>query len=109
MKARNDKLKILRQAWQQIYCLRDSMTTGNQRRAETMSRIRLIGPLGSRPVFLELFEQMVWRLAPAASLLVVALIVVLFISGLTPETDLFSSFMNEPEELNLAQLIGFGG
>jgi hypothetical protein len=109
MKAENNIFNKVLPLWQKIYRLREGLVVGSQWQVEAMRRIRLMGPLGSRPPFLELYEQMVWRLAPATSFLLVILVVFLLVSGLTRETDLLSSFLSDPEELDLAQLLGFGG
>jgi hypothetical protein len=108
MKLYNNMLDRLLLVWQRVYRSREIITVGDQWQTAAMRRIRLIGPLNSRTGFVELFEQMVWRLAPATSLLVIALVVVFLVSGLTQENDVLT-FLNDPEELDLAQLLGFGG
>ncbi len=108
MKIKNNMLDRLLSVWQRVYLSREIITVGDQWQTAVMRRIRLIGPFGYRPGFTELFEQMVWRLAPAMSLLVIALVVVFLVSGLTQGND-FLAFLNDPEEVDLAQLLGFGG
>ncbi|RPI77409.1 MAG: hypothetical protein EHM45_09200 [Desulfobacteraceae bacterium] len=108
MKADNNKLSKLLSVWRRMYLSRATEAVGDQWQTEAMRRIRLIGPLNARTGFMELFEQMVWRLAPATSLMVVALVVVFLVSGLTQGNDVLA-FMNDPEEMDLAQLLGFGG
>jgi hypothetical protein len=108
MKGNTNKFDRLLSVLQRVYCSRENVTVGDQWQTEAMRRIRLIGPLNSRTGFVELFEQMVWRLAPATSLLVIALVVVFLVSGLTQGNDVLT-FLNDPEELDLAQLLGFGG
>ena len=108
MKIKNNMFDRLLLVWQRVYLSRENIIVGDQWQTAAMRRIRLIGPLNSRTGFMELFEQMVWRLAPATSLLAIALIVVFLISGLSQGND-FLAFMNDPQELDLAQLIGFGG
>ena len=108
MKLYNNMLDRLLLVWQRVYRSREIITVGDQWQTAAMRRIRLIGPLNSRTGFVELFEQMVWRLAPATSLLVIALVVVFLVSGLTQENDVLT-FLNDPEELDLAQLFGLGG
>jgi hypothetical protein len=109
MKAQNRIFNKVLPLWQKIYCLREGLVVGSQWQVEAMRRIRLMGPLGSRPPLLELYEQMVWRLAPATSFLVVILIVIFLVSGLTQEQNFLLTFLNDPEEVDLAQLLGFGG
>lgn len=108
MKIKNNMLDRLLSVWQRVYLSREIITVGDQWQTAAMRRIRLIGPLNSRTGFTELFEQMIWRLAPATSLLVIALVVVFLVSGLTQENNVMT-FLNDPEELDLAQLFGLGG
>ena len=108
MKIKNNMLDRLLSVWQRVYLSREIITIGDQWQTAVMRRIRLIGPLNYRTGFTELFEQMVWRLAPATSLLVIALVVVFLVTGLTQENDVLT-FLNDPEELDLAQLFGLGG
>lgn len=108
MKARMLEKQALKQALKQAYHERENLEAGDKWKVHVMHRIRHMGPLESGPNFFELFEQVVWRLAPATSLLVVALALLLIVSGYTQENELVTLLLSEPEELTLAQLLGIG-
>ncbi len=71
-----------------------------------MRRVRNMDSAGKEGDWWSLFELSVWRLAPAASILVVILSVLLFRLDLTGEYMVATAFMEDPFGDILIQSIG---
>lgn len=63
-----------------------------------MSCIRTLGLPPAQPSFFFLFEQLVWRLAPVACLLILFLALFIQKLGLVPEYEMTKIFVQEPLE-----------
>lgn len=87
------------------YLARDYAEIGTGWQQKLMARVREIGPLSAEARFLPLFEQFVWRLVPAACLLVLVLIALLATSH-TPSGDPLQLLLNDMEESVFTQLLG---
>ena len=99
----HDRLQeILRQA----YRAKEDVRVGDQWQDEVMRRVRELGPIQPTPSFVEILEQLIWRLAPAACLLILALTALLIVSDFTPEYELFQMLTNGTDEPTFAQLFG---
>ena len=100
----NEKLKnILRHA----YRTREEIDAGDLSLDDLMRRIRQAGSIQMLPLFLEMFEPIVWKLAPVACLFIFALTALLLTLDFTSAHDLFEMFMDGKEEITLAQLFEF--
>ena len=93
---------LLRQAFQ----AREYIEVGGGWQKNLMTRIREIGPLQPETQFLPSFEQFVWRLAPAISLLALVLIAVFIQIEIASWEDPIQLFVSGAEESMLAQLFG---
>ncbi len=70
-----------------------------------MIRIRQMGPHESVR-YLPTFERLVWRLAPATSLLMAGLTVLSLTMGTVFDYDLYQLFVSAVEDSALARLLG---
>jgi hypothetical protein len=93
--------EILRRAHQQ----KEKVELSGQWRQEVMGRIRTVGPVEEKPSFLSMFEQLVWRFAPVACLLILGLTLLLSSVSFTPEDEAVRLLMNGTEELTLVQFL----
>jgi len=94
--------EILRRAYQE----RENVEVGGQWQEKVMRRIRELSEIQARPSSLEMFEQLVWRLAPVTCLLILGLTLLLssfdFISGY----EVIQLLINSTEEITLNQFFG---
>ncbi len=93
---------ILRQAYQE----KEDLPIGTQWQNSVMVRIRHMGPPGSDAAYLPTFEHLVWRLAPASSLLMIGLSALSYAMSSFFEYDLFQLFLNGVEDSAVAHLFG---
>jgi len=102
-KEEQEKLKsVLRQAYRD----KENLEIGVLRQEVFRDRLREIGTIQPTPRFLTTFAQFVWQLAPAISLLILALTGVLLALDLTSGYDVFQLLMNGKEEFTLSQTLG---
>jgi len=92
--------KILREA----YFEKEHAEVSEQWQVNAMQRIRNLGPVQSGPSFFMLFEQFVWRLTPATCLLIIVGAIIFLKLDFFPDYDMLTLFINNAEELSLAQL-----
>jgi hypothetical protein len=76
---------------------------GGQFEAQIMRRIRALGPIYSRPDYLSLFEQFVWRLAPVTAVLIIILAAWAIQFDFASEFEITNIFMDDPIGFNLIQ------
>jgi hypothetical protein len=89
------------------YLARDRAEIGTAWSERLMARVREIGPLTVEARFLPLFEQFVWRLAPAVCVLAIVLAVLLMAVRLTNGPgDPFQPIVSDMEDSVLTQLFG---
>jgi len=106
MRSLQHELRVLKKILRQAYHEKENLEVGEQWRLNVMHRIRRLGPLESTPNYLMLFEQFLWRLTPATCFLVLILVTLLLKFDFTPQYEVFTSFINDMEELSLVQLFG---
>jgi hypothetical protein len=68
-----------------------------------MSHIRRLGPLGPTTNFLMQFEALVWRFAPVACILIVALAVCMMRIDFVSEYEIATILINNPVEFVLIE------
>jgi len=107
MKSLDQKHGVLKEILRQAYHEKENLEVDNQWQLNVMRRIRRLGPVKSRPNFFMFFEQFVWRLTPVTCLLIIVLATIFFKLDFTPEYEVFTSFINDKEELTLVQLFEF--
>ena len=106
MKRSGDQRERLTNILRQAYMGKERFEVGDQWQGSVMARIRQMGPVASAPSFLPTFEHLVWRLAPATSLLTLALAALALATDFIVEYDLFQLLLNAVEDSALARLFG---
>lgn len=104
MKPLQRKYEALKKILREAYFEKEHAEVGEQWQVNAMRRIRNLGPVQSGPSFFMLFEQFVWRLTPATCLLIIVGAIIFLKLGFFPDYDVFTLFINNTEELSLAQL-----
>jgi len=104
MKSLSQKLGVLKKILCQAYHGKENVEVGEQWQVNAMRRIKGLGPITSRPNFLVFFERFVWRLTPATCLLIIVGAIIFLKLGFFPDYDVLTLFINDTEELSLAQL-----
>jgi len=104
MKPLQKKHEVLKKILREAYFEKEHAEVGEQWQANAMRRIRNLGPVQSEPSFFKLFEQFVWRLTPATCLLIIVGAIIFLKLGFFPDYDVLTLFINNAEELSLAQL-----
>jgi len=97
------KIKKLTSIFRQTYQLEGKTDAGDIRCAQVMDRIRSLGPLPSGADVFMWFEQVVWRLSPAALVLILVAAFCLTQLDILADHEVFSLF-EDTEEITLAQL-----
>jgi hypothetical protein len=106
MKSSRNQLERLTNILRQAYLGKERIEVGDQWQNNVMFRIRQMGPVASAPGFLPTFEQLFWRLAPATSLLTLALAGLTIAIDFVFEYDLFQLLLNAVEDSALVHLFG---
>lgn len=70
-----------------------------------MSHVRSLGPLNTKTNYLELFEGFVWKLAPVACLLILALTIILTKLDFVSEYEIAKAFMEDSLDFSLFQFL----
>jgi len=104
MKPLQRKYEALKKILREAYLEKEHAEVGEQWQVNAMRRIRNLGPVQSVPSFAMLFEQFVWRLTPATFLLIIVGAIIFLRLGFFPDYDVLTLFINNAEELSLAQL-----
>jgi hypothetical protein len=104
MKPLQRKYEALKKILREAYLEKENAEVGEQWQVNAMRRIRHLGPVQSGPSFFMLFEQFVWRLTPATCLLIIVGAIIFLKLGFFPDYDVLTLFINNAEELSLAQL-----
>ena len=94
--------KALADAWDKPSDFRESRTW----QADTMRQIRHIGPLNSNPGYFQQFGQNIWRLAPVACILLIALTAMVIQTDFIPQDAVLAVFDYDMEALTLNQVVG---
>ncbi len=89
----------------QAYRARERIEVGAGWQKSLMARVREIGPLQPEQ-FVPMFERFVWRLAPAMSLVALALLALFVGIEFTSWEDPIQLFVSGAEETMLAHLLG---
>ena len=104
MKPFNRKYESLKKILREAYLEKEHAEVGEQWQVDTMRRIRNLSPVQSSPSFVMLFEQFVWRLTPTTCLLIILGAIIFLKLGFFSDYDVLTLFINDTEELSLAQL-----
>jgi len=106
MKSSRNELGRLTNILRQAYLGKERFEVGDQWQSGVMAAIRQMGPVESTPRFLPTFEHLVWRLAPATSLLALGLAALSITIDFVVEYDLFQLLLNAIEDSALTHLFG---
>ncbi|MCK4534638.1 MAG: hypothetical protein KAT81_03840, partial [Syntrophobacterales bacterium] len=101
-----DNTKKIREALSAAYREKETVHAGDLWETRVMGHIRSLGVPESPADFSTLFGRFVWRFAPVASLLIVALTVALVNLDYSPEYEITAAFMIDPVEVTVGQLWG---
>ena len=104
MKPLQRKYEALKKILREAYFEKEHAEVSEQWQVNAMRRIKGLGPITSRPNFLVFFERFVWRLTPATCLLIIVGAIIFLKLGFFPDYDVLTLFINDTEELSLAQL-----
>jgi len=104
MKPLQRKYEALKKILREAYFEKEHAEVGEQWQVNAMLRIKGLGPITSRLNFLVFFERFVWRLTPATCLLIIVGAIIFLKLGFFPDYDVLTLFINDTEELSLAQL-----
>jgi hypothetical protein len=99
-------LNVILKRFRRAYFKKEADPVGDKWPQDVMRRIRNLGPIESPKTILIPFEQLFWRLAPAACLMILLLTTVLYRMEIVPDTIVFQVLINGEEELTLSQLVG---
>ena len=102
MKKDQKKLKKMLTA---AYYEKDKAAVNERWEIRVMRRVRSLGPLNSKTNYLELFEGLVWKLAPVACLLILALTIILTKLDFVSEYEIAKAFMEDPLDFSLFQFL----
>lgn len=106
MKFSKDNHERLEKALTTAYHEKESPEVNESWQMKVMSNIRKLGPLNAKTDSLMLFEQVVWRFAPVACLLILTLTAFMINLDFIPAYEMTKISMNDPIELTFAQLWG---
>ena len=91
-----EKMTRVREALGAAYRERERFSTGDLWEARVMGHVRSLGAPVSPPRFSMLFGRFVWRLAPVACVLIIALTAGLVTFDYAPEYEITTAFMTDP-------------
>jgi hypothetical protein len=108
MKSKVTENPSFRKALRGAYLSRTEESVRDDWPSKVMRRVREIGPLPI-PGFWHDFEQVVWRLAPASGILVLALALLFLNMGSGFSYDYLGTVTAELDQPTMGELLGFGG
>lgn len=104
--SKNEK-RVIEEIFKKAYDDRETVPVGGHRwTSDVMRRIRHLAPVASGKSFFLGFEQVIWRLAPAACLLIIVLATILLKTGVMPDDNVFQVLLNGDDDLTISQLVG---
>ena len=105
MKSINFEFDRLMEVFRSVHLEKKKAAVHDRWQLEVMRRIRNLDPVGYRTPFLTVFEEFIWRLAPAACVLIITLAVMLMLTDFTAENEIFSLFINNSDEISLGEIL----
>jgi hypothetical protein len=97
-----------RKALRRAYLSREEEGVQDEWPLKVMRHVREIGPV-TIPGFWHDFEQVLWRLAPASGILVLALALLFLNMGSGFSYDYVGIVTSELDQPTMGELLGFGG
>lgn len=109
METHRQKKENLDQVLKAVYMEKESAgacTLDQQWRDQLMRRIRRLDAVKAANGFFELFEAYLWRMAPAASVLILLFSFWIFQHGLSPDVEVAAVALSDPIGYGLLQPFG---
>ncbi len=104
-----DRMTKIRKALSTAYRKKETVATGELWETRVMGHVRSLGIPAPPANFSALFGRFVWRFAPVACILIVALAVGMVNLDYAPEYEITATFMTDPIEGTVEQLWGMIG
>jgi hypothetical protein len=95
----------LRKAFAAAYRKKENAAGGDLWRIKVMAQIRTLGPFYPRPDYLDLFQGLIWRLVPAACVLLLLLGLVLSRFDFMTDYVAAKMFTEDPANYSLLALL----
>ena len=106
MKSDKDAYTRLESVLKRAFREKEKAKPDEQWQQQVMSHVRSLGPLNVKTDYFEIFEQLVWRFAPVACVLILVLAVCIINLGLVPEYEVVKLFVEDPIEFSYVQMFG---
>jgi len=95
----------LRKALASAYGKKENADVGDLWQVKVMEHIRNLDPFHTQPSYLDLFQRLVWQLAPVACILVFILGMVLSRVDFMTEYEIAKMFIEDPADYSLLALL----
>lgn len=96
----------IREALSAAYREKETAHTGDLWETRVMGHVKTLGvPASPAATFSALFGRFVWRFAPVACILIIALTIGLVNLDYAPEYDITATFMTDPIQSTVEQLL----
>ncbi|MGD2029309.1 MAG: hypothetical protein PVG86_05150 [Desulfobacterales bacterium] len=95
----------LRKALSWAYRKKEDAEVSDVWQIKAMERIRNLDPFHTQPSYLDLFQRLVWQLAPVACVLLFILGIVLSQIDFMPDYVIAKIFMEDPADYSLLALL----
>ena len=95
----------LRKALASAYRKKENVEESDVWQVKAMERIRNLDPSYTQPSYLDLFQRLVWQLAPVTCVLVLILGIVLSQIDFMPDYVIAKIFLEDPADYSLVALL----
>lgn len=99
------KQKKLKETLTAAYYEKEKAPVNAQWQIRVMHHVRSLGPLNAQTNYLELFESLVWKMAPVACVLILALTFILTKIDFVSDYEIARAFMEDPLDFSLFQFL----
>jgi len=100
-----EKQKKLKKTLTAAYYGKEKAAVNEHWQIRVMSHVRSLGPLNDKINYLELFERFVWKFAPVACLLILALAIILTNLDFVSDYEIAKALMEDPWDFSLFQFL----
>lgn len=101
---KEEYLSRIMQAFRAAYHEKEKSETGDLFRVRVMGHVLSLDPLTPQTAYLELFQQLLWKLAPVTCILVIILGLVIAKMDFIESYELAKSFIDDPADFVLLTL-----
>jgi hypothetical protein len=106
MRSFNNAYQKLMNAFRAAYHEKERTEISDHWQTTAMREIRRLGPLNVNANSFVFANQVVWRFATVAGIVVLMLSAYVFYTGFNPETEIVSQFLSDPVSYTLVQVLG---